>query len=82
MVGKIIKLVVLAGAAFIAGGYTQKKGGTYDKVEAFGKNVYKKASEKGKEFWNKFAKKAEDVVEEVKEEVEEAAAETETTEEN
>lgn len=77
MLGKIIKLAVLAGAAFVAGGYTQKTGGTYDKVEAFGKDMF----DKGKKLWNKFTKKAEETVEEVKETVDEAATEEKPAEE-
>lgn len=77
MLGKIIKLAVLAGAAFVAGGYTQKTGGTYDKVEAFGKDMF----DKGKRLWNKFTKKAEETVEEVKEKVEEAVSEEKPAEE-
>lgn len=67
---KIIGLAALAFLGYVAGGYTQKNGNAYDKLETFGKDAVKW----GKETWDKLTKKAKDVVEEVKEEVKEAPA--------
>ena len=74
---KIIGLAALAFLGYVAGGYTQKNGNAYDKLETFGKDAVKW----GKETWGKLTKKAKDVVEEVKEEVEEAPAEEVAAEE-
>jgi gas vesicle protein len=68
---KIIGLAVIGLLGYVAGGYTQKNGNAYDKLEAFGKDVAKK----GKKAWDKLTKKTKEVVEEVKEEVKEAAEE-------